>query len=129
MMADAWEMVLRSKGFVNIRKFIDSNGLVSAIEIEKPDVVLMDVNLNNDENGIEITRELIGVYPKLKVIILTVNDHQSTVMEAFRAGASGYVTKGSPLQQIESALDAIAEDKTFVCQDIIDRGFDINRIK
>lgn len=129
MMADAWEMVLKTKGFSSIRKFVDSNGLLESIESDKPDVILMDVNLNNDENGIEITKELTQVYPDIKVIILTIHDHRNTVLEAFKAGAVGYVTKGSALQQIEKALDAISDGQLYVCQEIMDRGFDINRLK
>ncbi len=57
-----------------------------------PDVVLMDISLP-DIDGIELTRRLTAEFPQATVIMLTMYEDEERLLEAFRAGASGYVTK------------------------------------
>ncbi|MCP4139827.1 MAG: response regulator transcription factor [Chloroflexi bacterium] len=68
---------------------------LSALEIIKkavPDVVLMDVKMPN-MNGIEATREMLGTYPGLKVVMITASEKDEDLFEAVKAGAQGYILK------------------------------------
>jgi DNA-binding NarL/FixJ family response regulator len=58
----------------------------------QPDVVVMDVNLP-EMDGIESTRRLLAERPDVRVLVLASSDERTQVIEAVRAGASGYVLK------------------------------------
>ncbi len=68
-----------------------------------PDLVVMDLKLPGT-SGIEGTRALRRRYPGLPVVALTTLDDPASVFDALRAGASGYVVKGTPPDQMFAAL-------------------------
>jgi len=68
-----------------------------------PDVVLMDVRMP-DMDGIEATRRM----PKQKVLILTTFGLDEYIIEALRAGASGFLLKDAPVEELLSAVRAVA---------------------
>ncbi|MST33599.1 response regulator [Acidimicrobiaceae bacterium USS-CC1] len=65
---------------------------VTAVETFKPDVVLTDLRLGA-ASGLDLARQLLGRWPELKVVVLTVYDDEQYVYQALRAGASGYLLK------------------------------------
>jgi DNA-binding NarL/FixJ family response regulator len=78
-----------------------------------PDIVLMDVDMPK-LSGIEATRQIRQTYPSVGVVILTVHENQETVFEAIKAGASGYLPKSSSLDEIRSAVKAVAAGGSFL---------------
>jgi len=73
----------------------------------KPEVVLMDIHLPN-RSGIECTRRLRDMIPATQVLILTVYEDYDSILNALKAGASGYLLKRSSPREI---LQAITEVK------------------
>jgi DNA-binding NarL/FixJ family response regulator len=71
-----------------------------------PDVVLMDVRMPR-VNGIEATRQLVQRGNGVRVLMLTTLDLDEYVIEAFRAGASGFLLKTAPPQQLIAAVRTI----------------------
>ena len=63
---------------------------------EKPDIVLMDVEME-EMGGIEATKQIAQALPETRVVMLTANDDQATVLEAIESGAVGYLTKDRAL--------------------------------
>jgi DNA-binding NarL/FixJ family response regulator len=76
----------------------------------RPDVVLMDVRMP-EMDGIEATRRLLDGNDDTKVVMLTTFDMDEYVYEAFRAGASGFMVKDVPPEQL-IAGSAIANART-----------------
>jgi DNA-binding NarL/FixJ family response regulator len=72
----------------------------------QPDVVLMDVRMPGLD-GIEATRRIGGVAPAAKVLMLTTFDLDEYVIEAFRAGASGFLLKTAPRDQLVAAVRTV----------------------
>jgi two-component system, NarL family, nitrate/nitrite response regulator NarL len=70
------------------------------------DLVLMDVGMRG-VNGIEATRRLRAAHPGLKVLVLSMFDNPEYVREAQRAGASGYVLKDSPAEEVVQAIGVV----------------------
>lgn len=70
-----------------------------------PDVLLLDVNLPG-QSGIEGIPLFKEALPETRIVMLTIRDEAETIFEAFRRGASGYLPKNAP---IEEMLDAIHE--------------------
>jgi DNA-binding NarL/FixJ family response regulator len=71
-----------------------------------PDVVLMDVRMPRS-SGIEACRAIKEVAPSAKIIILTMSDEEEDLFEAIRAGASGYLLKDIPLDEVSEAVRAV----------------------
>jgi two-component system NarL family response regulator len=70
---------------------------------DPPDVLLTDINMPR-MNGIELTRRLLKQEKSTAVVILTVQEDDDTVYEAFRAGALGYLLKTSTPQDVVDAI-------------------------
>jgi DNA-binding NarL/FixJ family response regulator len=85
---------------------VDGRDAVKQAAKLKPDVVLMDLKMPNVD-GIEATRQIMEADPATKVVILTTFETDSQVIQALKAGASGYVLKDSSAQAIVSSLVAV----------------------
>jgi DNA-binding NarL/FixJ family response regulator len=72
----------------------------------KPDIVIMDINLP-DISGVECTRRLKAICPDTQIMMLTVYEDTEAVFSALRAGASGYLLKQTPIEELLTALREI----------------------
>ena len=77
------------------------------LEKKQPDVILEDLGLPGI-SGIEVTKRVKKKWPAIEVLIFTIFDEEEKVIEAVKAGASGYLLKGATSEKI---LDAIREVK------------------
>lgn len=77
-----------------------------------PEVVLMDINMPR-KNGVETTAELTQKYPELKVIALTMEDNESTIISMLKAGAKGYLLKDMSPDILFDAINIVHEKGIF----------------
>ncbi|GGS37456.1 MULTISPECIES: response regulator [Actinokineospora] len=85
-----------------------------------PDVVVMDVHLP-DMTGIDATREIVASRPDTGVLMLTMFNDSESVFAAMRAGARGYLLKGSGQEEIVRAVHAVARGEAIFGPDIASR--------
>jgi DNA-binding NarL/FixJ family response regulator len=78
-----------------------------------PDLVLMDLKMPG-MNGLEATRQIRTSYPAVKVLVLTTYDDDEWVFDAVRAGASGYLLKDTPREELIRAVKETVLGKSFV---------------
>ena len=79
---------------------------VSAVAAHHPDVVLMDIRMPKS-SGIEACRATKEVAPSAKIVMLTISDEEEDLFEAIRAGASGYLLKDIPLDEVAEAVRSV----------------------
>ena len=97
MMADGYELLGSCSGL--------QEALITIPKL-KPNVVLMDINLGEEESGIDCIRELKPQYPEILFMMCTVYEEDEKIFEALSAGANGYILKKTTPVKL---LDAIKE--------------------
>ena len=71
-----------------------------------PDVILMDIRMPKS-SGIEACRAMKEVAPSAKIVMLTISDEEEDLFEAIRAGASGYLLKDIPYDEVADVVRAV----------------------
>ena len=95
----------RSEGFRCISQYPNAEDALKALPQDKPEVVLMDINLPG-MNGVECVRQLKQLMPTIQVMMLTVYEDTENIFNALAAGATGYMLKRTPRDEL---LEAIRE--------------------
>jgi DNA-binding NarL/FixJ family response regulator len=85
-----------------------------------PSVVLLDLSLP-DLPGVEVARKLILSNPRLQVVVLTLIDGESDVVEAIVAGASGYLLKDASVEDIIDAIAAAAHGESTIAPALVSK--------
>ncbi|HEX5359863.1 MAG TPA: response regulator [Fluviicoccus sp.] len=83
----------------------------------KPDVVLMDIQMPGI-GGLEATRKLLSSYPQVRILAVTVCDEEPLPSLLMKAGAAGYMTKGTPLPDMVAAIRSVAAGQAYLSPDV-----------
>jgi DNA-binding NarL/FixJ family response regulator len=99
-----------------------TTGHEAVVEVARlrPDVVLMDVRMP-EMDGIEATRRLLDGNDDTKVVMLTTFDMDEYVYEAFRAGASGFLVKDVPPEQLIAGIRSVASGDALLAPSVTQR--------
>jgi DNA-binding NarL/FixJ family response regulator len=81
---------------------------------EKPDVVLMDVEMGAPIDGIEATRRVRDIAPETQVVILTAQEDRFLMLKAVEAGACSFLRKTAPIDEVLDAVCAAAEGRSLL---------------
>ncbi|MFG1783387.1 response regulator [Rhodococcus oryzae] len=101
--------ILRRKdGFIIAGECADGSEVPAAVALHSPDVVVMDLRMKRVD-GIEATRQLQSTDRPPPVLVLTTFDDDHLLSGALRAGASGFILKDSPAEELIRAIRTIAE--------------------
>jgi DNA-binding NarL/FixJ family response regulator len=91
----------------------DGREALRLIESHRPNVVLMDIMMPN-LNGLDATAQVVRAYPGTRVVMLTMNAGEESVLQTLRAGAAGYLVKTADPAELELAVRAVARGETFL---------------
>ena len=96
-----------------------SNGreALALVQSLRPNMVLMDIGMK-ELNGLEATARITKEFPGVRVIILSMHANEEYVLQALRAGAAGYILKDAATVELELALQAVHDDKTYLSPSI-----------
>jgi len=95
----------RAEGFRCLSHYGDAESALQTLPQDRPDVVLMDINLPG-MNGVECVRRLKQILPQIQIIMLTVYEDTENIFNALAAGAAGYLLKRTKSAEL---LEAIRE--------------------
>ncbi len=103
--------------FAVIAEAADGRECVQRAEENAPDVVMMDIAMPT-MNGIEATRRIIAANPAIGVVILSMHQDESYVLQSLNAGAKGYLLKDSPREDILEAIRSVAAGRAFLSRKV-----------
>jgi DNA-binding NarL/FixJ family response regulator len=99
--------LLEKEGFEVVAEAMDGREAVRLAEKLKPDVAVLDIAMPL-LNGIDAAREIRRVSPKTKTTLLTVHEENQYVVEALRAGVTGYVVKTKAAEDLVKAIREVS---------------------
>jgi two-component system NarL family response regulator len=101
------EVVLQGEaGLEVVGQASDGQEAVQVASEVAPDVVLMDIRMPKI-TGIEAARQMKEIAPSAKIVMLTISDEEEDLFEAIRAGASGYLLKDIPLDELADSVRSV----------------------
>lgn len=104
---------LTERGFQVLATAGDGESALRIAAAVRPDVVLMDLNLGK-LSGVEATRGIAGTLPDTRVLVLSASGEHGDVLEAVKAGASGYLVKSASVDElVDAVLRTAAGDAVF----------------
>ena len=119
LVRDGFRMILQASGIEVAGEARDGREAIALARRTRPDVVLMDIRMPVMD-GIEATRELAGpgAAEPVAVLILTTFDLDEYVVEALRAGASGFLLKDAGREQLVSAVEIVAAGESLLAPSV-----------
>jgi len=91
-----------------IGAFPSANEALTALSIDTPDVLLVDIDLA-DMSGVELIEKAKKISPPLEIMAYTGYEDKKTVLSVIKAGATGYILKGTPPGELVAALHSMLE--------------------
>jgi DNA-binding NarL/FixJ family response regulator len=101
----------------------DGAAALEVVRRVRPDVVLMDVRMPGTD-GIEATRLVTAELPEVAVLVLTTFDLDEYVYAALRAGASGFLLKDAPADDLVHAIRVVAQGEALIAPSVTKRLID-----
>lgn len=102
----------------DIKEATNSKELFDLLKIEEPDIILMDVNLD-DENGIEITEQVLKKIRDTYIIAITASKDIQHFTEMMNAGAVGFLLKNVTKEELKKAFDEILKGDTYFSKEFL----------
>ena len=106
----------KEPGLVVVGEAGSGSEAVAMAKTTRPDVVLMDLAMPG-RGGIEATRRIVGLGLGVKILVLTALPQELQLCDALEAGASGFMQKIAPVEELTRAIRAVADDRLFLDED------------
>jgi DNA-binding NarL/FixJ family response regulator len=106
--------LLQARGDIQVIGEADNGRTVVSLATQlEPDIVIMDVAMP-DLNGIEATRQIMGIRADAKVLALSMHSDSRFVTRMLQAGAQGYLLKDCAFEELALAIDTIASEGVYL---------------
>ena len=100
------DWISRADGFRLASEFSNAESALAGLPRDRPDVVLVDINLSG-QSGITCVRQLKPVMPETQFVMVTVFEDGDHIFDALTAGASGYLLKRTPREELLAAIQQV----------------------
>ena len=111
MWRDAVERDLAEAGFDVVAVAADGHQAIARFPAARPQVVILDLQIPGP-GGVEVTADVLGRDPSARVLILSASGEQRDVLEAVKAGATGYLVKSASRDELLAAVRRVAAGDT-----------------
>ncbi|MET0638001.1 MAG: response regulator transcription factor [Chitinophagaceae bacterium] len=118
LIRDMWGLLFRqSQEFELVGASGSMDEAIELVKKKQPDVIYMDINLGN-ESGVDLLPMLRECSARSKVVVISMHNQPAYVKKMFKLGASGYVTKNSPADEMTTAAQEVMKGNIYVCQEL-----------
>jgi DNA-binding NarL/FixJ family response regulator len=115
---ESWSLLLDYDArFTVIMECENGPDAIQQVNRLRPDILLVDINMY-PLNGFEVTQKVLEADPSMKIIGISVNNQPSYANKMLEIGARGFVTKGSPFEEITHAIVEVHNGRNYVCSEI-----------
>ena len=90
---------------------------IALVAEKQPDVVILDINMPK-LNGLETTERLHRDFPDVKILIISMHSDEIFPQRLLKAGAHGYLTKDSGIQEIAHAISEVMASRSYICNEV-----------
>jgi DNA-binding NarL/FixJ family response regulator len=105
--------LLEEQGIQVVGEAAAGGEAIRAVRELAPEVVVMDLNMPG-MTGVEATRQITAIAPLTRVLVLTISDQDSDVLDAILAGACGYLLKDSSIQELMAGIHAASVGESLI---------------
>jgi len=96
----------------------DSRHVIPYLEKNKIDVLMTDLNMPY-MSGIELSQKVREKFPRMNILMLTVNDNPSLISDAYKMGIKGYVMKKAKREELEKAIKTVSRGELYYGQEVM----------
>ncbi|PSB12867.1 hypothetical protein C7B62_00465 [Pleurocapsa sp. CCALA 161] len=82
----------------------NGQGAIAQTEEHQPDIILMDINMPGEIDGIEATERIVNRFPQSKILLLTTQDDKKQLERALKAGSRGYILKNTSIKDLANII-------------------------
>lgn len=103
-----------------VKVVAEATGGQQTLELIKafnPNILLLDITMPGF-SGLELLKEIVDKFPRVRVIVLTVHDNEEYAALALRAGAAGFISKSAASSELELAIKAVAGGEDYLATEI-----------
>ena len=95
-----------------------SEECIDIVREHKPDILLLDIQMEEDDSGIQLLPKLLEIHPEMKIIILTAHLEDEYIFSTFALGVSNYMLKSIPFGEMLDIIREVAQNRTIVRPEI-----------
>lgn len=118
LVRESWKILLESNPrFRVIADYENGHSAIEDAERLTPDVMLVDINMS-PMNGFTVTEQILELLPSIKIIGLSVNNQPKYAVRMIELGARGYLTKTSPLEEINHGILEVYSGEFYICDEV-----------
>ncbi len=111
MWRDAVERDLVDAGFAVVAVAANGSEALARFAAARPQVVVLDLQIP-EPNGVQVTERMVQLDPEVQVLILSASGEQADVLQAVKAGATGYLVKSASRNELIDAVKSVAHGDT-----------------
>ena len=106
-------------------KLNDSREVITFLSNHDVDILVSDLHMPN-LNGIDLTLKIRELFPKVKILLLTMEENAISIRDAIQAGINGYILKKSGKEELERAIKTILAGKKYFSEEVIEELTNLN---
>ena len=109
------QLIREQEDFQVVGEADDTRKAITVVQQTKPDGIVLDVTLKG-ASGIEAAKDIKAIYPRAKILMLSMHDENIYASRALKAGASGYIMKQEPPEKVLFALRKVMNGDVYVSE-------------
>ena len=108
----------REPGFEVVGEAESGRDCVLLARQYRPDIILMDIQMETETAGIDATRVIHGILPECKIIILTIHSDDEMLFQAYSSGAMDFIVKTDSISKIVSSIEQVSRNQMQLRSDV-----------